>query len=212
MIIDFDSLKKALQQRERVKASKNNDYSRQLTQAGVLFLFYPGEGGWKAEVHKSIKKIETLFIERSHTRGHRRHRGQFAFPGGIREPEDSSIEETALREAREEVGMPPAQAEILGLWDDLILPSDFIVTPVLARLHQKFPLSIDERELEDAFWFDLGRFVNHPTAYYKEVFIHGQKRHSWHYPFSFGEVWGATGTIINNFLDFAIEQKLGEFD
>lgn len=207
MIINFDSLKQALKERERIKAPQKQE----LTQAGVLFLLYPGEGDLQAKIKQKSSKMETLFIERSHTRGHLRHRGQFAFPGGIRERDDSSIEQTAVREAHEEVGMPPAQAEILGLWDDLILPTDFIVTPVLARLQQKFPLTIDEVELEDAFWFDIDSFVHHPTAYYKEIFIQRQKRRSWHYPFSFGEVWGATGTIIHNFIEFLNNYKLAKF-
>jgi 8-oxo-dGTP pyrophosphatase MutT (NUDIX family) len=56
-------------------------------------------------------EIRLVFILRS---PHGRHGGQIAFPGGRREPGDATLLDTALREAEEEVGLPPSQVEVLA--------------------------------------------------------------------------------------------------
>ena len=89
-------------------------------EAAVLVLFGPRD-----------EFGELIIIERaSHLKA---HPGQPAFPGGRVEEGDSSLSQTALREAREEIGLDPNSVEILGelpqLW---IPPSNFKVTPVLA--------------------------------------------------------------------------------
>ncbi|OHV32973.1 MULTISPECIES: NUDIX hydrolase [Pseudofrankia] len=88
--------------------------------AAVLILFGQGERG-----------PDMLLLERSADL--RKHAGQPAFPGGAADPTDDSAVHTALREAREEVGLDPAGVEILGAAPRLYLPhSNYLVTPVLA--------------------------------------------------------------------------------
>lgn len=58
------------------------------------------------------------------------HRGEVAFPGGMMDMSDSSITETALREAEEEVGLSPSRVEVIGQLDDLISKNqEVMVTP-----------------------------------------------------------------------------------
>ncbi|MBL7493026.1 CoA pyrophosphatase [Frankia sp. AgB1.9] len=88
--------------------------------AAVLILFGAGERG-----------TEVLLLERSADL--RKHAGQPAFPGGGSDPGDGSPAETALREAREEVGLDPTGVDILGVGPPLYVPhSNYLVTPVLA--------------------------------------------------------------------------------
>jgi 8-oxo-dGTP pyrophosphatase MutT (NUDIX family) len=61
--------------------------------------------------------------------GLRRHSGQWALPGGSREPGES-VEETALRELREETGAVVSPHEVLGVLDDFATRSGFLITPV----------------------------------------------------------------------------------
>jgi hypothetical protein len=59
------------------------------------------------------------------------HKGQVSFPGGACEPEDASIEETALREAKEEIGVEPADVQILGRLPEMRTVSFYNITPVV---------------------------------------------------------------------------------
>lgn len=61
----------------------------------------------------------------------RSHSGQISFPGGKVDAGDASLVATALREAHEELGIVPADVEILGELDDVPTPSGFIITPVV---------------------------------------------------------------------------------
>ena len=62
----------------------------------------------------------------------RRHAGQIAFPGGRIDPEDAGPIEAALREAEEEIALPRASAEVVGVADRYRSVTGYEVTPVLA--------------------------------------------------------------------------------
>ncbi len=68
-----------------------------------------------------------LFTKRNQIVAH--HKGEICFPGGMMDPSDQNLMQTALREAQEEVGINPEAVEILGSLDEIITPSGFHITP-----------------------------------------------------------------------------------
>ena len=81
----------------------------------------------------------------------RHHAGQISFPGGRLEAGDASPGAAALREAEEEVGLAPAQVEVLGYLPDHLVLTGYRVTPVVARVPPGLQLSLDESEVDDVF-------------------------------------------------------------
>ncbi len=69
------------------------------------------------------RQQELLLLLTRRTERTRHHKGQIAFPGGARDPEDGSLWGTALREAKEEVGLRPADVELLGVLSPLHVPA-----------------------------------------------------------------------------------------
>jgi 8-oxo-dGTP pyrophosphatase MutT (NUDIX family) len=127
------------------------------------------------------------------------HGGQIAFPGGKRETADASLWETALREAREEIGL---QAESVGHVADLpveeTLTTEFRVTPFLVRIDPPARWVIDTREISEVLEVRLSELTR-PEA-------HGEEYKSWpawskpmrvpFYRIGPHQLWGASYRIL----------------
>ncbi len=83
------------------------------------------------------------------------HSGQVAFPGGRSDPEDHTPEETALREAQEEIGVQPADVHILGRLDEFLTITNYLVTPVVGVMPWPYPLRLQAQEVSRAFTIPL---------------------------------------------------------
>lgn len=95
---------------------------------------------------------EILFIRRTEVKGDM-HSGQVALPGGRRDREDRNLTATALRETHEELGINPADVEILGQLNEFIAISNYRVTPFVGTL--PWPYSIVPEKREVAHWFTI---------------------------------------------------------
>jgi 8-oxo-dGTP pyrophosphatase MutT (NUDIX family) len=120
------------------------------------------------------------------------HKGQVCFPGGTREPSDSSLLQTALREAEEEIGLRAQDVEILGEFDDcLTLTSDHVISPFVAFIPHPYPLKADGREIKEIFSVPLSFLMDEANF----------KQDSQAYEYEGHIIWGATARILKQFMD-----------
>jgi 8-oxo-dGTP pyrophosphatase MutT (NUDIX family) len=142
-----------------------------------------------------------LFTKKSDAVPH--HKGQFSFPGGVCEERDASRVETALREAWEEVRIPPDAVEVLGLLDDTMTrATPFVITPVVGVIRQPVDFHPDGREIERVIEVPLP-VLRDPAIFRTELWDRGGEQHPVHfYQVSARDlVWGATARILKQFLE-----------
>ena len=125
-----------------------------------------------------------------------RHAGQVAFPGGRIDPGDASAEAAALREAWEEVGLAPAQVELLGRLPDYATGTGFRVTPVLALLPPGLDLRPSPDEVEAVFELPLAVLLDPQAPQRRRAEFRGRVREFWVWPHPDHEIWGATAAIL----------------
>ena len=141
-------------------------------------------------------ELTVLLTQRANQLRH--HAGQVSFPGGRMESGDGSPKATALREAREEIGLDAGYVSVIGYLPDHLVITGFRVTPVVAFVRQGFALKPDPREVEEIFEVPVN-FIFDPANH------HPQQRRS---PFTgeevdfidipYGErnIWGATAGML----------------
>lgn len=83
------------------------------------------------------------------------HSGQVAFPGGRADQTDSGPEETALREAQEEIGLDPTDVRILGRMYDFLTITNYTVIPVIGVIPWPYPLRLAHAEVSRVFTIPL---------------------------------------------------------
>jgi len=126
----------------------------------------------------------------------RDHAGQVSFPGGRSEPGDPSAEATALREAEEEVGIDPAQVEILGRLPDYRTGTGFVVTPVVGLVTPPLNLKLDDFEVAEVFEPPLDFLLDRANHQRQTIQARGALREFWAMPWQGYFIWGATAGML----------------
>lgn len=136
------------------------------------------------------------------------HKGQIAFPGGRTDPEDSDAVATALREAQEEMGLEPEDVQVLGLIDDIVTVTRFLVTPVVGRIPDSYHFEQNRDEVEEILRVPWELFTRPPTS--KRPVEHAGLRYEVEYfPFDGYQIWGATARITQHLVEL-VEQGLDQ--
>ncbi|MEY3833388.1 MAG: hypothetical protein RLZZ130_866 [Pseudomonadota bacterium] len=130
----------------------------------------------------------------------RSHAGQVAFPGGKVDDSDENSIFAALREAEEELNIPPARVEVIGVADTYYSGSGYSIAPVVGIIPPDLELQPNPQEVEDWFEVPLAFLLDPANSIKKEANWNGQQRS--YYDMQWGErrIWGVTAGIIANLV------------
>ncbi|MGH9392053.1 MAG: NUDIX hydrolase [Vicinamibacteria bacterium] len=162
-----------------------------MRRSAVLVLLYPKGPGGGAPHLLLTKRTETV----------PQHKGQIAFPGGAQEHAGEGLLETALREAREEVGVAADGLEVMGELDDQWTVTNFVVTPFVAIAEKLPELRLNRDEISFALEIPLAQMLD--RSRFREEAREWQGEPYTAYFFDYGEhvVWGLTARVLKQFLD-----------
>jgi len=166
--------------------------STTITRAAVLILFLN---------KKEIPHI--LFTKR--TDSVETHKGQISFPGGAWDKTDKSLQETAVRETFEEVGILPKYIQQLGQLDDFFTVTDFIVSPFAGFMTEQVDYVINEAEVAEVLEVPLSLFLQKSYFEVKKWEHRGQYYDVYFYYYGNQVIWGATAFMLNRFIDTVFE-------
>ncbi len=143
--------------------------------------------------------ITVVFTERAaHLRD---HAGQISFPGGRIGAGETAVD-AALRETREEIGLPTTEVDVLGVLDEFLTGTGFLIKPVVGYVAaSSFVATPDPTEVASVFEVPLA-FIADPknvTATYRERL--GARFRTYELHHSGHRIWGATAAILVNFRD-----------
>ena len=161
-------------------------------ESAILALFFPNDDDWSLAL-----------IQRNNDNPNDRHSGQISFPGGRKENTDKNLEETALREAEEEIGIIKEDVRILGALTDLYIPvSNFKVQGYVGLLPYKPDFTPNKSEVRTILQPTISNLRDknnlrhidmkiNPRITIKRVPYFAVDKHV---------VWGATAMMISEIL------------
>jgi 8-oxo-dGTP pyrophosphatase MutT (NUDIX family) len=160
--------------------------------SSVLILMYP---------FSQEHEISIVLIQRPSYEGV--HGGQISLPGGRFEEQDYDLKETALREAKEEIGIDPEKIITIGVLSELYIPpSNYLVLPFVGYTSVK-PLFIpDPQEVAGIIEIKVNDLVNDNNIMTKEIYVKpGLSVFGPCFEIDNHTIWGATAMILNEFKE-----------
>jgi 8-oxo-dGTP pyrophosphatase MutT (NUDIX family) len=161
--------------------------------SGVLLLLFPSKEDAGGMSFVLTKRTDTVAA----------HKGQVSFPGGASEPGER-LEETALREAYEELHVQPSAVKVVGCLTPLyIFPSDFEVRPVVGHVPVRPRFKANPQEVAEVLEMSLSTLLDGTTKVVERWTVRGVEMDVPFYRFNGHVIWGATAMMLSEF-----EQRL----
>jgi 8-oxo-dGTP pyrophosphatase MutT (NUDIX family) len=129
------------------------------------------------------------------------HAGQISLPGGRIDPGDADAQAAALREAEEEIGLPPDHVELAGRLDTWFPGTGFEVTPIVGLVRPPPPYRPDPVEVAEIFEVPLAFILDKRNHQWRSRELAGKQRFFWAIPYLHRNIWGATAGMLVNLAD-----------
>lgn len=126
------------------------------------------------------------------------HASQVSFPGGAAEAHDGSAVQTALREAWEEIGLPPERTTPIGFLDRMDTISNYRILPVVALVQWPVSWKLDDREVAEVFTVPLSFALDSSRYTMGHITRAGQDHTTWSLQWEKHTIWGATAAMLLN--------------
>lgn len=138
-----------------------------------------------------------LYTRRTETVEH--HKGQVAFPGGACNPGETAPEQTALREAEEEIGIRPADVRVLGRLDTMVTVTHFRITPIVGVIPWPYVFQVSNIEVGRVFTVPVNWLAEKANRW--EFFFPGRPQSLIAYhPYDGELLWGVTAQMTDDFI------------
>ena len=158
--------------------------------AAVLLPLFEKEGDWHLVYTRRTDSVES-------------HKGQVSFPGGACDETETQAEQTALREAWEEIGIDPVDVRLLGRLNEMITITHFRVTPVVGVIPWPYDFQLSRSEVERVFSIPL-KWMADPGNWEEFPYTLDGSFRSYpvitYHPYDGETLWGASARITQDFL------------
>ncbi len=134
------------------------------------------------------------------------HPGQIAFPGGKVDAGDTGPVAAALREAREEIGLPADLVQVLGTLPLHETVTGFVITPVLAVVRGDFTAIAEVGEVDEVFTVPMQHVLDPERFRVERRRWRGEWRRYYAVPYGPYYIWGATARILRGLADQVSEK------
>jgi 8-oxo-dGTP pyrophosphatase MutT (NUDIX family) len=156
-------------------------------QAAVIMLIFERDGEPHFLLTRRTEEVST-------------HKGQISFPGGMLQAGEN-LEQAALRETFEEVGITPDRIDILGRFHDYISITSHLVAPFAGYIGGTFATVPQRTEVAEVLQVPFAVFADPSRLRTEPMFLSGKMRDVYFYRYEPYEIWGLTAHIIKDFFD-----------
>ena len=159
-----------------------------LTRAGAMLLLYPGDEDQSIILTKRSQLVD-------------RHRGEVSFPGGVAEDTDRDLQETALRETFEELGVRPEDVTLLGGLGEMPTSTRFLLSTYVGTIPYPYEFNPCEAEVAAVLEVPIRALLSGDHARDEVRVVDGKLVNSPSYVYGGNLIFGATARILTRFLE-----------